>query len=224
MNHIKTWQERMPELKTAWQCAMNCSGMGQKSPGDNCGDCESYTVHGDPVAARDAEISDLRVALAAQLERVLVPKGLIEIGQLLHTQDEQYTANAMFVIERKRILAGCDPDYSQGADDVVWCIEDSMIFLGDDGFDDLEGAYQEDGTVPENYTRTCYLVKWDFVTAFFTDEAAKAFVSQHGHKYDGELRVMVEGEPRNDEWKKLRNWMMSFAAALASTTQAAPSA
>lgn len=61
---VKTWQERMPKPKTAWRCVMNCSGAFGKVPEANCGDCEPFTVHGDPVAARDIEIAELRAALA----------------------------------------------------------------------------------------------------------------------------------------------------------------
>lgn len=60
---ILTWQQRMPAPRAAFQCAMNCSdaGMGRVLEKD-CGDCMAIKVFGDPVAARDAEIADLRDA------------------------------------------------------------------------------------------------------------------------------------------------------------------
>lgn len=69
---VKTWQERMPKPKTAWHCAMNCSGIFNKPADFNCGDCEPFTIRGDPIAARDAEIADLRAALRAYGQRAAV--------------------------------------------------------------------------------------------------------------------------------------------------------
>jgi hypothetical protein len=63
---IKTWKERMPAPTTGWHCDMNCS---PRDEGAECGDCMRVKVYGDPVAARDAEIAELRDRLA-MLEQV----------------------------------------------------------------------------------------------------------------------------------------------------------
>jgi hypothetical protein len=64
---VLTWQERMPQPRAAFQCAMNCSGAGMgKVLEQSCGDCMPIKVYGDPLAARDAEIIDLRAAVAAR--------------------------------------------------------------------------------------------------------------------------------------------------------------
>jgi hypothetical protein len=57
--NIKTWQERMPAPRTEMQCVMNCYPRHGV-----CNDCEPVTIYGDPVAARDAEIAELRAACA----------------------------------------------------------------------------------------------------------------------------------------------------------------
>jgi hypothetical protein len=57
---IKTWQERMPAHHTEMRCAMNCFPRHGV-----CDDCEPGKIYGGPVAARDAEIADLRAAIAA---------------------------------------------------------------------------------------------------------------------------------------------------------------
>lgn len=62
-NHIKTWVERMPKPRVEYQCSMNCSPC---SPGRACGDCAPVKVYGDPIAARDAEIAELRAELATR--------------------------------------------------------------------------------------------------------------------------------------------------------------
>lgn len=58
--HIKTWMERMP--KPWWEkvCDMNCSPRPRRL--DDCPDCISVKQYGDPIAARDAEIAELRAA------------------------------------------------------------------------------------------------------------------------------------------------------------------
>lgn len=77
---IATWQERMPEPRNEFRCSMNCSPRHGV-----CDDCMPVTVRGDAVAARDAEIADLRMALANSLaaasegmeDPIIVPRGLI---------------------------------------------------------------------------------------------------------------------------------------------------
>lgn len=64
--NVPTWQERMPAPRRAFQCDMNCGGVGLGKVVDKgCGDCMPIIVHGDPIVARDAEIAALR-ALAAE--------------------------------------------------------------------------------------------------------------------------------------------------------------
>ena len=57
--HIKTWQERLPAPRTVMRCTMNCSPSIPP-----CEDCLPEKVLGDAVAARDAEIAELRTVLA----------------------------------------------------------------------------------------------------------------------------------------------------------------
>lgn len=64
--NVATWQERMPPPRAAYQCSMNCSSVGMGAVREeNCGDCMPITIEGDSVAARDAEIADLRMAEGA---------------------------------------------------------------------------------------------------------------------------------------------------------------
>ncbi|WP_314439469.1 hypothetical protein [Massilia timonae] len=63
---VKTWQQRMPKPRHAYMCDMNCSRDRRHNSPTSCGDCMGVMVHGDPVAARDAEIAELRAALASR--------------------------------------------------------------------------------------------------------------------------------------------------------------
>ena len=62
-NIIKTWQERMPAPRPWFACDMNCSDSSKRDFSTGCGDCMRIKIYGDPVAARDAEIAELRAAL-----------------------------------------------------------------------------------------------------------------------------------------------------------------
>ena len=56
---IATWQERLPAPRTVMRCTMNCSPSNPP-----CEDCMPEKVLGNAVAARDAEIAELRATLA----------------------------------------------------------------------------------------------------------------------------------------------------------------
>jgi hypothetical protein len=69
---IKTWQERMPAPRPAFECTMNCSSVGMCAVlEDGCGDCRPITLSGDPAKARDEEIAELRNALGSVRNTVL---------------------------------------------------------------------------------------------------------------------------------------------------------
>lgn len=138
-----------------------------------------------------------------------VPDELLKIGDLLRTQDNQCTADPTFVVERKRIVTGIDTDYCD-EENIVWCIEDQMIFKDDEEFHGLEYDFNEDGAIPPDYTRTGFSHHWELVQLFFTQSAADDYIKRNGHKHDGELRVTVESAYRNHEYQAVRNWLMSL--------------
>ena len=144
-----------------------------------------------------------------EVQKLAATNELRAIGELLRTQDNQCTADAIFVVERKCIVTGFDTDYCE-SDQIAWCIEDSMHFKGEDYFKELEDEFIKTGVVREDHTRTGFIVYWDFVQLFFTQSAADELISKHGHKYDGELRVSVESAYRNKEFQTVRNWLMSL--------------
>jgi hypothetical protein len=191
------------EAKSAARIAELDAQLGKRPCQNNR--CTNLVAANIRIAELEAQVSALKAAGG-------VPDELRAIGQLLRTQDEQCTADAMFVVEQKRLIIGFDTDYSQGPEDIVWCIEDHNIFQGDEEFAELERAYEEDGTIPENYSRHGFAWQWAFITAFFTDKDSAEFVERHGHKYEGELRVTVECEVRNRQWAAMRKWLMSLAA------------
>lgn len=144
------------------------------------------------------------------METVTIPEELRRIGELMRTQDNQCTADPIFMVERKRITTGIDTDYCDGDDQIAWFIEDCMIFKGDEGFAELEAGYNCCGMIPRDYTRTGFSYHWEYVQPFFTQSAADAYIKHNGHKHDGELRVSVESAYRNNEFQVVRDWLMSL--------------
>ncbi len=137
----------------------------------------------------------------------IIPEFIRSLSSSLHSQDCQCTADPIFIVEQKRIVAGLDVDYVDDPSEIVWCCEDRMYFAGDSHFKELETQYQEANLVPDEYMRTGFFKQWDFVQPFFTQAAADAFIAKHGHKFDGEFRVSVESAYRNEEWQQVAYWL-----------------
>lgn len=132
---------------------------------------------------------------------------MVEIGNLLLTQDGQCTAEPMYVVQVRRRLFGFDTVWT---DDIAW--------LGYDHEEEdpeeharLERIYQETLEEPAGYTRTGYMDTWEFVQVFLTDKAAREFVVANKHRHSGDLRVFVDSGIRNPEWKAVRNHLIGLA-------------
>lgn len=151
-----------------------------------------------------------QAATALKDQTAAIPAALTKIGELLRTQDSDCTANPLFVVEKCSILTGIDTDYCDTDEDIVYVIEDEMIFKGHLEFDALEAHFKAHDEVPENYTRTGYSKSWEMVQPFFTREAAEAYINRHGHKHGGELRMSIESAYRNDEIQSVLNWLASL--------------
>jgi hypothetical protein len=160
------------------------------------------------VLKQETRIEELEAQLA-EAQKLAAPQELRKIGELLRTQDDQFTADAIFIVERKRIVTGFDTDYCE-SHQIVWAIEDRMYFEGEDYFKELEDEFKRTEKQREYHTRTGFIVHWDFVQLFFTQSAADEFIAKHGHKYGGDLRFSVEGAYRNNEFQTVRNWLMSL--------------
>jgi hypothetical protein len=167
-------------------------------------DFGSYVEYRD----HQANIKELESQLA-EAKKVAATDEIRAIGELMRTQDNQCTADAIFLVERKCIITGFDTDYCE-SHQIVWCIEDSMYFEGEDYFKELEDEFIKTGVVREDHTRTGFIAHCDFVQLFFTQSAADELILKHGHKYDGELRVSVESAYRNKEFQTVRDWLMSL--------------
>ncbi|OWY39368.1 hypothetical protein CEK28_08600 [Xenophilus sp. AP218F] len=131
--------------------------------------------------------------------------------------DEHCTADALFVVQARRIITGIDTDYT---DQLVVCCEDSMWFSPQEYWDDCDEETREelnrlasDGEDEailflelaaadqweilgerEDHTVTGWDDRWDYVNAHFTNAAAEAFVQRKKHDYRNGLRVYVDSQ------------------------------
>jgi len=145
---------------------------------------------------------------------VSVPEELHKIGELLRAQDNRITDQPLFIVQQKRINIGFDTDYSQGDEDIVWWIEDCTYFKGDAKFEEMERAYEETGDIPDDWHRHGFTTDWEFVTACFTEQGCKDYLAKDGRNLK-EPRIYADGSYRNNEYRAVRNWLMSLPATAA---------
>ena len=124
-----------------------------------------------------------------------------EMKHHIHTQDNDSTAEPIFIVQQRQRIYGFDHDYS---DNTVWldgwndCAE-----IEGDKKNKLEEEYQKTLTVPDGYYRTCYLDQWEFVQPFFTRVGAERFIESNRHNLTNP-RIYVDSGHRNHEWKSIR--------------------
>ena len=122
--------------------------------------------------------------------------------------DDHCTANPIFIVQKKEIISGIDPDYDPS---YFWTDADhegeyndsemkeelKSIFDGDDGDgpDDYDLAYDAEITCNAGkqvlFRKIGYIERWEYVCAHFTKEGAEAFIARKKHDYR-QLRVYVD--------------------------------
>lgn len=123
------------------------------------------------------------------------------IAERMRAQDNQCTADPMWVVYRKRKVV-TPRDYS---DLYEWYDHDGCRESDEREtaiLDRMEARGRNTGSWEKHY----YQEVDEFVSVFFTDQAAKDFVAQNGHRY-GSMRIFVDSGYRNPEWKEIRAWL-----------------
>lgn len=145
-------------------------------------------------------------------EPVAVPDELNAIGHLLRTQDNRYTDQPMFVVQQRRRITGIDTGY---CDNIVWLHAEGDYTEADaTEHAELESEFKESGRERKGWIRTGYNDVWEFVTACFTEQGCKDYIARDGHNLK-EPRIYAEGSYRNEEFRAVRNWLMSLHAPVA---------
>lgn len=143
---------------------------------------------------------------------------------------EHCTAEVIFLVEKKERLYGIDTEYAQQLavyredsyyHSVIEFIADygkeflpkldelclksyGKVFKEVDEFEQLLEIGELDG-----FTVFGYHEHWSLVNSHFTQSSADAFVSKHGHKYGGDLRVSQESQHRSFEFNAIKNAILS---------------
>lgn len=110
------------------------------------------------------------------------------LAECLRTQDNQITANPIFVVQQRVRDYGIEPQWAEGT---TW----------------LDGQGEEITADTDDATETGYRDRWEFVQPFFTEVAARAYIRANQHNLR-ECRVYVASGYRNQEWAMVRELLL----------------
>lgn len=133
-------------------------------------------------------------------------KAILEIGELLRTQDNFGTSNPMFCVQVRKRVYGMDPQYSG---ETVWIdTEDGAREIPAPVGDEQENEYEEN----EFYQETAYYDHWETVAVALTYAGCEEHLRQNGHNYrhHEETRIYVECWHRNPEMVAVREFLMGL--------------
>lgn len=132
---------------------------------------------------------------------------LTRLAHELRTQDNLCTAHPMYVVQRLETDVGYDTDYT---DKIGWTDSETLVTTKSDPerftrFEAGNFSEDDDGDA-EQWTRTGYVERWEFLQPFFAKSAAEEFIARNGHRF-GTMRMYVESGHRNQEWQLLREML-----------------
>lgn len=156
------------------------------------------------------------LAWIARVVRLLRAAGrLADLEHRLRTQDNRSTAWPLYVVEQRERIYGLDPQWSDSDTGYIWQYrDDSTVYYETDAelLDEhnLEHSLDPKMAWPEyedevilgdcEYEKIYYTVRWKFVCAHLTEEAADLYVGQNAHRMT-EPRVYVTSQYRCHEWQ-----------------------
>ncbi len=152
-----------------------------------------------------------------------VPDELLEIGELLRTQDNRATDKPMYIVEQLAEYP-CDEERTCAFDGsrVIWyendgdCREVSVVRAKR-----LEGIYRRAREKPDGYERCVMGQVWEHVTSCLTEQGCKDYIATNEHNLKSP-RIYAIGSYRNFEFRAIRDWLMQLPSPsmLAASTEA----
>lgn len=139
-----------------------------------------------------------------------VPDGLREIGRLLLTQDNRITDAPLFIVQQKRTYV-TERDYNDCRYEWRETESGEYIEATPERARRLEAIYQGRYEEPKGWKRFAVFDVWEFVTACFTQQGCKDYLRINGHNLK-EPRIYAESSFRNEEYRFVREWLVSIAA------------
>ncbi len=140
-------------------------------------------------------------------------KALLEIGELVRTQDNAGTHNPMFCVQVRKRMYGMDPTYCS---EPVWIdTEDGAREIDKPIGEEQEKEYEEN----EFYQETGYFDYWETVAVAFTRSGCEDHLRLNGHNYRHyeETRIYVESWHRNPEMVAVYDFLRKLPAPVPST-------
>lgn len=143
--------------------------------------------------------------------------------------NDHCTADAIFIVQRKRLVSGIDTDYTDQL--VIYC-DGCKWFSIQEYWDDLDYDQQVElnkksqdwcdkqfmkaddsdqwylvGELEDHYV-TGYQWEWEYVNSHFTREAAQAFIQRKKHDYSDGLRIYVDANIYCWEFNAIKEALM----------------
>lgn len=138
-------------------------------------------------------------------------KILKEIGLLVLSQDNRFTREPMFIVEKESETGPLVEGYGH---DAGWKWYDDCDEVHDEHLiKRLEQRIEAGADRDDDYgIYRCLLIgkEWKFVTACFTEQGCKDYISANGHNV-GKTRIYADGSFRNHEYQEARNALMTLA-------------
>lgn len=153
---------------------------------------------------------------------------------------DHYTADAIFIVQARKIIGGIDRDYT---DNTMLIVDSDEYFSPQEYWDSLGGQerkhlnklaneeYESDFLALEewqqwnflddlpDHTVTGWDETWEYVNAHMTKAAAEAFIQRKKHDYRKGLRVYVESQCYCWEYSTIIAALMSGELVLKGGTQ-----
>ena len=133
-----------------------------------------------------------------------------DIAEQIRTQDNLATADPIFLVQQQRRIYGMDPDFADEGQ--IAYLLDGESLSGED-LEAAKKAWDENGTIDDDVTRTGYIDVWEFATCCFTRQAAEDYIACNGHNLK-EPRIYVDSAWRNQEWQAVRAFLAASGSAL----------
>jgi len=145
--------------------------------------------------------------------------------------NDHCTADAIFIVQRKRYIYGIDIDYCERVcaileeshwedpdkfykDHIEYSISSNLDTYAQDltgcNFIGLDEADKWDAIREvENVIVTGMDERWEYVNSHFTKDAAEAFIQRKKHDYPEGLQVYVNAQSHCWEWNMIKEAMIS---------------
>lgn len=161
---------------------------------------------------RDMQIEQLKAerdALAAENLALKSERAqVVEIGELIRTQDNRITDQPFFAVMTKREIVGSeDHDY----DRICWVENQSGDYVEatETQHRRLEAIYQGKYEVREGWDRYAMKEIDVFVTGCFTEKGCKDYIRRNSHNLNKPF-IYAFGSYRNNEYQAVRKFIMDM--------------